>query len=271
MPAGMTARLYDDPAGEARARVGKTWEGRGVALAAVEDAERQVTAMLTGLNELVTAVPMLGEPTERGAAQVVPPTPSGATRGASDMPTPARTPGNQLHELTLAELGERLRTRALSPVEVTQAMLARIQRHDGALRTFITVTADEALEQARAAERSISSGGYQGPLHGVPLAVKDLYDVAGVRTTAGSSILGDWVPELDSAAVGGWRAAGAALLGKNTLHEFAFGGTSVNQHTGTPRNPWNTEHMCGGSSGGSAAAVAAGFAYGTFGSETGNS
>jgi aspartyl-tRNA(Asn)/glutamyl-tRNA(Gln) amidotransferase subunit A len=105
----------------------------------------------------------------------------------------------------------------------------------------------------------------------VPLAAKDLYDVRGVPTTAGSSILRDYVPAEDSAAVAAWRRAGAVLLGKNTLHEFAFGGTSVNAKTGTPRNPWNPAHMCAGSSGGSAAAVAAGFAYGAFGSETGNS
>jgi aspartyl-tRNA(Asn)/glutamyl-tRNA(Gln) amidotransferase subunit A len=150
-------------------------------------------------------------------------------------------------------------------------MLDRIERYDGTLKTFIRVTPDTALEDARRAEQEIARGDYRGPLHGVPLAAKDLYDAAGTPTTAGSAILRDWSPGEDSAAVAAWRAAGAVLLGKNTLHEFAFGGTSVNAHTGTPRNPWNTAHMCGGSSGGSAAAVAAGFAYGTFGSETGNS
>ena len=150
-------------------------------------------------------------------------------------------------------------------------MLDRIEVHDGLLRTFIVVTAEQALDDARRAETEIGAGMYRGPLHGVPLAAKDLYDQQGVPTTAGSSILRDYVPSGDSAAVAAWRAAGAVLLGKNTMHEFAFGGTSVNEHTGTPRNPWNPEHMCGGSSGGSAAAVAAGFAYGALGSETGNS
>jgi aspartyl-tRNA(Asn)/glutamyl-tRNA(Gln) amidotransferase subunit A len=173
--------------------------------------------------------------------------------------------------LPITALAPLLRTREVSPVEVTRAALDRITAHDGTLRTFITVTADRALDEARAAEREIAAGEYRGPLHGVPVAAKDLYATAGVATTGGSPILRDWVAEEDSHAVAAWRRAGAVLLGKNTLHEFAFGGTSVNAHTGTPRNPWNPDHMCGGSSGGSAAAVAAGFAFGTLGSETGNS
>ena len=173
--------------------------------------------------------------------------------------------------LTLEQLASAIRRREVSPVEATRVALDRIQAFDGTLRTFITVTADEAMASAKRAEAEIGAGTYRGPLHGVPLAVKDLYDVQGVPTTAGSSILRDWVPPGDSAAVASWRQAGVVLLGKNTQHEFAFGGTSVNEHTGTPRNPWNPDHMCGGSSGGSAAAVAAGLAYGAFGSETGNS
>lgn len=173
--------------------------------------------------------------------------------------------------LSIQELSGRLRRRSLSPVEVTRAALDRIQALDGTLHTFILVTAEQALDGARRAEAEIGNGTYRGALHGVPLAAKDLYDMQGVPTTAGSRILRDHIAAEDAAAVAAWRAAGAVLLGKNTLHEFAFGGTSVNAHTGTPLNPWNPAHMCGGSSGGSAAAVAAGFAYGALGSETGNS
>ncbi|MBI3974498.1 MAG: amidase [Chloroflexi bacterium] len=193
-------------------------------------------------------------------------------------PHPSPLPGGEgkkrasdLCALSVAELAARIRRREVSPVEATRAVLDRIESHDGSLHTFITVTAEQALEDARRAEREIAAGSYRGPLHGVPVAAKDLYQTAGVRTTCGSAILRDWVPNEDAASIATWREAGAVLIGKNTLHEFAFGGTSVNEHTGTPRNPWNPERICGGSSGGSAAAVAAGFAYGAFGSETGNS
>jgi aspartyl-tRNA(Asn)/glutamyl-tRNA(Gln) amidotransferase subunit A len=173
--------------------------------------------------------------------------------------------------LPLIDLADRLRQRQVSPVEVVRAVLDRIEAHDGLVGAFITLTAETALDQARVAEGEIGAGRYRGPLHGVPVAIKDLFTTAGVVTTAGSTILRRWVPDEDAGAVARWRQAGAILLGKTTLHEFAFGGTSVNAHTGTPRNPWNPERICGGSSGGSAAAVAAGFAYGALGSETGNS
>ncbi|MGH2354799.1 MAG: amidase, partial [Chloroflexota bacterium] len=173
--------------------------------------------------------------------------------------------------LSLTELAGQLRRRELSPVEVARAALDRIAAHDGDLRSFITVTAEQALDVARGAEAEIGAGRYRGPLHGVPVAAKDLFATRGVRTTCGSTILHDWLPDADAAAIAAWREAGAVLLGKNTLHEFAFGGTSVNEHTGTPRNPWDRGRISGGSSGGSAGAVAAGFVYGAFGSETGNS
>lgn len=177
----------------------------------------------------------------------------------------------ELCALTITELSGRLERREISPVEVTRAVLDRISAHDGRLRHYITVTAERAIQEARQAEAEITAGHYRGPLHGVPVAAKDLFATKGVLTTCGSRILRDWVPDEDSAAVAAWRQAGTILLGKNTLHEFAFGGTSVNEHTGTPRNPWKPERMCGGSSGGSAAAVAAGMAFGALGSETGNS
>lgn len=262
-----------DPAAEARARIGGAWAKRGVTDAVLSDAERQLTGMLNGLNDLVDAFPMLGEPDERRSA---PDTRPAANRAPIELPsvkgpTLSSKSRSELHALSIAELAQRIRKRELSPVEVTRALLDRIARHDASLKSFIVVTADQAIDAAQQAEKEITAGEYRGPLHGVPLAAKDLYDVAGVPTTAGSKILKGWIPPQDSAAVAAWREAGAVLLGKNTQHEFAFGGTSVNEHTGTPRNPWDTTRMCGGSSGGSAAAVAAGLAYGAFGSETGNS
>lgn len=173
--------------------------------------------------------------------------------------------------LSLGELAARLRRREVSPVEVTRAALDRIAAHDDALCTFVSVAGEQAMDDARRAEGEIAAGAYRGPLHGVPVAVKDLFATRDQRTTCGSAMLRDWLPEEDAVAVAAWRAAGAILVGKNTLHEFAFGGTSVNAHTGTPRNPWRPDRICGGSSGGSAAAVAAGFAFGALGSETGNS
>jgi aspartyl-tRNA(Asn)/glutamyl-tRNA(Gln) amidotransferase subunit A len=275
-----------DPAAEAAARIGRLRNATGgpVPDTVLVDAERQVAGMLTGLRELADAVPALDQiaaltVSTASVSQVA--SPPRAQHVASAASTSAGTGAplqgtgtagaQDVFALSLVELADRLRTRDLSPVEVTRAALDRIQAHDSALHTFITLTAEQALEDARRAEAEFTSGSYRGPLHGVPLAAKDLYDVRGVPTTAGSAILRNYVPAEDSAAVAAWRRAGAVLLGKNTLHEFAFGGTSVNGHTGTPRNPWNTAHMCGGSSGGSAAAVAAGFAYGAFGSETGNS
>lgn len=203
---------------------------------------------------------------------MTPTSPEPASAGpAGPAPGGAAAPDAGISVLSLTELAKRLRRRDVSPVEVARAALDRIAAHDGLLRTFITVTADQAMAEARVAEAEIGAGRYRGPLHGVPLAAKDLFATRGVPTTCGAAILRHWVPEQDAVAVARWRAAGATLLGKNTLHEFAFGGTSVNAHTGTPRNPWHPDRICGGSSGGSAAAVAAGFAYGALGSETGNS
>ncbi|HEU5318359.1 MAG TPA: amidase family protein, partial [Chloroflexota bacterium] len=201
----MGVRLVDDPAAEARTRIGRGWEGRGVDPEVLADAERQVTGMLAGLNDLVEAFPMLGEPIDRTGetgeraattSQHRPP-----ERGGPGSAESRHTEGGgELHELSLTALAERLRTREVSPVEVTRAMLDRIERNDGTLRTFIRVTAEKALDQARRAEDEITRGVYRGSLHGVPLAAKDLYDVAGVPTTAGSSILHDWTPSEDSAA-----------------------------------------------------------------------
>ncbi len=173
--------------------------------------------------------------------------------------------------LTIAQAADLLSRRELSPVELTEACLSRIEAFDGRLNAFITVTAEAALEAARAAEKEIARGEYRGPLHGVPLALKDLFDVVGVRTTAGSKILADNVAQDDSAAAARLKDAGAVLLGKLNMHEFAFGATGVNPHYGPCRNPWDTGRITGGSSSGSGAAVAAGQCLAALGTDTGGS
>ena len=173
--------------------------------------------------------------------------------------------------LSGAELGRRFARGDLSPVEVTRAYLARIERLDARLNAFLTVTAERALEAAAAAGREIAAGRSRGLLHGVPLALKDLFDTAGVRTTAGSKILSDHVPSRDAAVVERLSAAGLVMLGKTNLHEFAYGTTSDNPHYGPVRNPWDLERSPGGSSGGSGAALAAGLCAVSLGTDTGGS
>ncbi len=169
----------------------------------------------------------------------------------------------------IAELAPRIAAGEVSPLALTEATLARIEAQNEALNAFMTVTVAQALEAARAAEAEIARGRVRGPLHGVPLAVKDLFATNGVRTTGGSKLLDDWVPEHDAAAVERLEAAGAVLLGKTGMHELAYGTTSNNAHYGPVRNPWDRACHPGGSSGGSAAAVAAGLAFGALGSDTG--
>ena len=171
----------------------------------------------------------------------------------------------------IAELAPRIAAGEVSPVALTEAALARIETRDPALNAFVTVTAERARAAARAAEAEIAEGRIRSPLHGVPLAVKDLFATKGVRTTGGSRLLADWVPDHDAAVVERLEAAGAVLLGKTGMHELAYGTTSHNAHHGPVRNPWDTACHPGGSSGGSAAAVAAGLAYGALGSDTGAS
>src|SRR5581483_2285566 len=143
----------------------------------------------------------------------------------------------ELHNLTLTEAARAVRGRDVSPVELTRTMLDRIAQLDGRLRSFITVAAEPALAEARRAEAAARRGGALGPLHGVPLALKDLFDTAGMATTAGSKILADRVPARDATVVTRLRAAGAVLLGKLNMHEFAFGVTTSNPHHGICRNP----------------------------------
>src|ERR1700716_3278185 len=166
---------------------------------------------------------------------------------------------------------EAIRTRRISPVSLVESCLARIERLEPRLNAFITVTADLAREQARQAGRGIEGGRYKGPLHGIPVAVKDLFATKGIRTTAGSRILADWVPGEDATVVRKLREAGAVLLGKLGVREFAYGISSVNPHYGDVRNPWDTTKIPGGSSGGSAVAVVVAEAYATLGSDTGGS
>jgi aspartyl-tRNA(Asn)/glutamyl-tRNA(Gln) amidotransferase subunit A len=172
---------------------------------------------------------------------------------------------------TIVELGPRLRRKEISPVELTRACLDRIAKLNPALNVFITVTAESALAEARAAEIEISRGEWRGPLHGIPVALKDLIDTAGTRTTAASGLYQNRVPAEDAEVVHRLRQAGAVILGKNNLHEFAYGGSSLVSFFGDVHNPWNTEHVAGGSSGGSAAAVAAGLCYAAIGTDTAGS
>jgi aspartyl-tRNA(Asn)/glutamyl-tRNA(Gln) amidotransferase subunit A len=172
---------------------------------------------------------------------------------------------------TIVELGPRLRRKEVSPVEVTRACLERIEKLNPALNAFITVTAESALAEARMAEIEISRGEWRGLLHGIPVALKDLIDTAGTRTTAASALFQDRVPTEDAEVVRRLRLAGAVILGKNNLHECAYGGSSLISFFGDVHNPQNTAHIAGGSSGGSAAAVAAGLCYAAIGTDTAGS
>jgi len=172
---------------------------------------------------------------------------------------------------TIADTAELLRTKALSPIELTQDCLARIERLNPSLNAFITVTAESAIQAARQAESEIMQGQWRGPLHGIPLALKDIIDVAGVRTTAASAVFKNHIPEEDAEVVRLLKAAGAILLGKQNLHEFAYGGSSTISDYGPVHNPWNQARIAGGSSGGSASAVAAGLCCGALGTDTAGS
>ena len=173
--------------------------------------------------------------------------------------------------LDLSEASQVVQTRKVSPVQLTEACLSRIEKLDGGLKAYITVLGESALEEARRAEAEIARGEWKGPLHGIPIAVKDLAETAGVRTTAGSAVLQHNIPSEDAEVVRRLRLAGAVLLGKLNLHEFAYGGSGVIGHYGAARNPWNTRHITGGSSSGAAAAVAAGLCYGAIGTDTAGS
>jgi aspartyl-tRNA(Asn)/glutamyl-tRNA(Gln) amidotransferase subunit A len=171
-------------------------------------------------------------------------------------------------ESTLANASAAIRARAISPTELTQVCLNRIQKLNPAVNAFITVMEKEALAQARELEKDLTRGKWRGPMHGIPVALKDLIDTAGTRTTAASAVFADRVPVEDAEVVKRLKSAGAILLGKLNMHEFAYGGTSDVTHFGPVRNPWNLEHSPGGSSGGSGAAVAARMCFGAVGTDT---
>ena len=178
---------------------------------------------------------------------------------------------NELCYLTIAEAAAGLRRKQFSAVELADACLDRIEAHDAKLHSFITLTADLALAQARQAEKELRSGVDRGPLHGIPIALKDLYATKGIRTTCHSAVLEHWLPDQDATTVTKLQDAGTVLLGKLGMHEFAFGGPSLDAPFPAVRNPWNTAHIPGGSSSGSGAALAAGFCFGALGSDTGGS
>jgi aspartyl-tRNA(Asn)/glutamyl-tRNA(Gln) amidotransferase subunit A len=172
---------------------------------------------------------------------------------------------------TIVELAPRLRRKEVSPLELTRDCLDRIEKLNPALNAFIAVNTESALEEALAAEDEIAQGGWRGPLHGIPVGLKDLIDAAGTRTTAGSALYENRVPTEDAEVVRRLRRAGAVILGKNNLHEFAYGGSSLVSFFGDVHNSRNGAHIAGGSSGGSAAAVAAGLCYAAIGTDTAGS
>ena len=173
--------------------------------------------------------------------------------------------------LTVAEAAGLLRNRTLSPVEYAKALIARVERHDGRLNAFLRFTPEIALEDAKRAEDEISRGLWRGPLHGVPYALKDIIDYAGLPTTAHSKILKDNVVAADAQVAWKLKAAGGVFMGKLSTHEFAIGGPSFDLPWPPARNPWSRDHFCGGSSSGAGSATAAGFVPAAIGTDTGGS
>ena len=174
-----------------------------------------------------------------------------------------------LHFKTITEISEAIAAKRVSPVEITTAMLQRIDALDGQLKSYATVMADSAMAAAQKAEREIESGTYRGPLHGIPIAVKDLCFTKGVRTMGAAKVLADHVPAFDGTVIAKLEAAGAVLLGKLNLTEGAMGG--YNPEFNIPKNPWNPDRWTGSSSSGSGVATAAGLCFGSLGSDTGGS
>jgi aspartyl-tRNA(Asn)/glutamyl-tRNA(Gln) amidotransferase subunit A len=180
---------------------------------------------------------------------------------------------SRLHTLgsSIQNLSKLISSKTLSPVDLVEATLERIDALNEDLHAFITVMGDSARKEARNSELAISDGKYIGPLHGIPVSLKDLIYVKGIRSTSGSKILSDFVPSYDATVVRRLRDAGAIIIGMNNTHEFACGITNINPHYGSSKNPWDTSRMSGGSSGGSAVAVSAGMASGALGTDTSGS
>ena len=174
-------------------------------------------------------------------------------------------------DISIAEASDLLRRKQISPVELTTSCLHRIEELNPTINAFITVMHDSALAQARAAEDEIRAGNWRGPLHGIPIGLKDLIDTAGVKTTCASALFAERVPAEDAEVVRRLKNAGAVLIGKQNMQEFAYGGTSASSYFGAVHNPYDNERIAGGSSGGSAAAVATGMCFGALGTDTGGS
>jgi aspartyl-tRNA(Asn)/glutamyl-tRNA(Gln) amidotransferase subunit A len=170
--------------------------------------------------------------------------------------------------LTIAEASALVASKAVSPTELTDAVIHRAEALDDNLHAYLTRTFETALEEAKTATEEIAAGRHRGPLHGIPFAIKDIYETAGVETTAGSKLRTPNIPTADAQAVALLKQAGAVMLGKLNLHEWAMGGTNVNYFFPTPKNPWDQTRITGGSSGGSGLALAAGFCYGSLGTDT---
>ncbi|HZR32058.1 MAG TPA: amidase [Terriglobales bacterium] len=177
----------------------------------------------------------------------------------------------ELSKLSLADASELVRRKSVSPIELTAACLKRIEQLNPTFNAFITVTAETAMQEARTAEAEIQRDGWKGPLHGIPIALKDLFDTTGIRTTAGSAVFQDRIPHQDAEVVRRLKAAGAVLLGKLNLHEFAYGGSGIIGHFPAARNPRDASFITGGSSSGSAAAVGAELCYAALGTDTAGS
>jgi len=194
-----------------------------------------------------------------------------AAQPAKTPPATATGAVDALAALTLEEASARIKAGKVSATELVQACLARIDTYNPKINAFITVTRDAALAQAKTLDAEQRAGRLRGPLHGIPIALKDNIDTAGVRTTAASAVYDERVPEEDAEVTRRLAAAGAIVVGKANLHEFAFGGTSATSYYGPVRNPWALERNPGGSSGGSAAAVATDLCYAALGTDTGGS
>ena len=177
----------------------------------------------------------------------------------------------ELEQLTLAETTARIRAKKISVVELTRQFLDRIERFNPRLNAYQTITADGAMKQARGLDRELKGNKWRGPLHGMPFSLKDNLATRGVKTTAGSKQLADWVPDFDATVVEKLKAAGAVILGKTNMHEWASGSTTINPYYGTTANPWDRSRIAGGSSGGSAAAVAASLCLGSIGTDNAGS
>lgn len=173
--------------------------------------------------------------------------------------------------LSIDEISQLLHRKEISPVMLVKAYLERIEKFDKAINSYVTVLAERALGEAQRAEQEIVSGNWEGPLHGVPIALKDLFDVRGVATTGGSRLFAGRIAKEDAACVSGLRKAGAIILGKTNMHELAYGVTNEDSASGPTHNPWVLDRIPGGSSGGSAAALAADLCAGATGSDTGGS